>query len=49
MLFASSPLQAVQAKQIAILCLDYVLFCLVSPQSTEFNKIGRIAHGRGNG
>lgn len=30
-LLASSPLQAVQAKQKAILCLDNVLFCFVSP------------------
>jgi hypothetical protein len=48
-LLASSPLQAVQAEQEAILCLNYVLFCFVSPQSTELDKVGRIAHGRGNG
>lgn len=48
-LLASSPLQAVQAEQKAILCLDYMLFCFVSPELTELNEVGRIAHGGGNG
>ena len=47
-LLALSPLQAVQAQQEPILCLDYVLFGFVSPESAQLDEIGGIAHRGGN-
>lgn len=43
-LLASPPLKAMQAEQVAILSLDYMFLRLVSPQSAEFDEIGRIAN-----
>lgn len=42
---AASPLQAVQAEEVAVLGLDNVLLRLVAPDAAQLDKVGGVADG----
>lgn len=48
-LFTFAPAKPMQAQQIAISCLDYMLLGIIPVKSTEIDKIGRVGYRRADG